>query len=67
MNQPWIHNTLLSRARKVFAVQLYRNNAPALPSRILSIVDPNWLQHARTVRGVNESLLKAEPEIAWII
>ena len=52
-----MHPTLRSRARKVFGVQLYKSNARALLSRILSIVNPDWLQHARNVREVYESLL----------
>ena len=43
---------LRSRARKVLGVQLYKNNARALLSRNLSIVNSAWLQHARSVRGV---------------
>ena len=33
---------------------LYKNNARALLSRILSILNLDWLQHARSVRGVYE-------------
>ena len=58
MNQPcmhaWMHSTLCSRARKVFEEQLYKNNARALLLSILSIVNPDWLQHARSVCGVYE-------------
>ena len=50
--------TLRLRARKVFGVQLYKNNARALLSRILSILNSDWLQHARSVRGVYECVLK---------
>ena len=39
---------------KVFRVQLYKNNARALLSRILSILNSDWLQHVRSVRGVYE-------------
>ena len=42
---------------KVFRVQLYKNNARALLSCILSTVNTDWLQHARSVRGVYEFLL----------
>ena len=35
-------------------VQLYKNNARALLSRILSILNFDLLQHARSVRGVYE-------------
>ena len=38
----------------MFRVQLYKNNARALLSRILSILNLDWLQHARSVRGVYE-------------
>ena len=50
-----MHLTLRSRARKVFAVQLYKNNARALLSRILTILNSDWLHHAHTVRRVCES------------
>ena len=35
-------------------MQLYKNNARALLSRMLSIINPDWLQYARSVRGVYE-------------
>ena len=35
-------------------MQFYKNNAHALLSRILSILNLDWLQHARSVRGVYE-------------
>ena len=56
MNQPFalVNAPSRSRARKVFGVQLSKNNARALLSRISSIVNPDWLQHARSVRGVYE-------------
>ena len=38
----------------MFGVQLYKNNARTLLSRILSILNLDWLQHARSVRGVYE-------------
>ena len=41
----------------MFGVQLYKNNARALLSRILSILNLDWLQLARSVRGGNELLL----------
>ena len=50
----WMHPTLRSCTRNVFWVQLYKNNARALLSSILSIVDPDWLQHARSEHGVYE-------------
>ena len=46
--------TLASALREMFGVQLYKNNARALLSRILSILNLDWLQHARSVRGVYE-------------
>ena len=47
----------LYATRKVFGVQLYKNNARALLSRILCILNSDWLQHARSIRGVYELLL----------
>ena len=55
MNQPYATLTLASALREMFGVQLYKNNARALLSRILSILNLDWLQHARSVRGVYES------------
>ena len=50
-----MHPTLRSPcACNVFGVQLYKNNARALLSHILSIVNSDWLQHARSVHGVYE-------------
>ena len=49
--------TLASALREMFGVQLYKNNARALLSRILSILNLDWLQHARIVRGVYESYI----------
>ena len=46
--------TLASALREMFGVQLYKNNARALLSRVLSILNLDWLQHARSVRGVYE-------------
>ena len=60
MNQPYVHVNApyltLTRARRVFEVQLYKNNARALLSLILSIVNPDWLQNARSVRGLYECI-----------
>ena len=56
VNQPYATLTLASALREMFGVQLY-NNARALLSRILSILNLDWLQHARSVRGVYEYLL----------
>ena len=55
-NQPYATLTLASALREMFGVQLYKNNARALLSRILSILNLDWLQHARSVRGVYEYL-----------
>ena len=52
MNQPY--GTFASALRVMFGVQLYKNNARALLSRILSILNLDWLQHARSVRRVYE-------------
>ena len=41
----------------MFGVQLYKNNARALLSRILSILNLDWLLHARSVRGVYEMIV----------
>ena len=54
MNQPYATLTLASVLREMFGVQLYKNNARVLLSRILSILNLDWLQHARSVRGVYE-------------
>ena len=58
VNQPYTTLTLASALREMFGVQLYKNNARALLSRILNILNLDWLQHARSVRGVYECLLK---------
>ena len=47
-------STLRSRASNVFGVHLYKNNARVILSPILSIVKLDWMQHARSVRGVYE-------------
>ena len=52
VNQPYA--TLTSPLREMFGVQLYKNNARALLSCILSILNLDWLQHARSVRRVYE-------------
>ena len=57
VNQPYATLTLASALREMFGVELYKNNARALLSRILSILNLDWLQHARSVRGVYESPL----------
>ena len=54
VNQPYATLTLASALREMFGVQLYKNNARALLSRILSNLNLDWLQHARSVRGVYE-------------
>ena len=46
--------TFASALREVFGVQLYKNNARMLLSRILGILNLDWLQHVRSVRGVYE-------------
>ena len=58
VNQPYATLTLASALREMFGVQLYKNNARALLSCILSILNLDWLQHARNVRGVYELLIK---------
>ena len=57
VNQPYATLTLASALREMFGVQLYKNNARALLSRILSILNLDWLQHARSGRGVYECLI----------
>ena len=54
VNQPYATLTLAPALREMFGVQLYKNNARALVSGILSILNLDWLQHARSVRGVYE-------------
>ena len=54
VNQPYATLTLASALREMFGVQLYKNNARALLSRILSILNFDWLQHACSVRGEYE-------------
>ena len=43
MNQPYGTLTLASALREMFGVQLYQNNARALLSRILSILNLDWI------------------------
>ena len=57
VNQPYATLTLASARPEMFGVQLYKNNARTLLSRILSILNLDWLQHARSVRGVYEFFL----------
>ena len=54
VNQPYAILTLASALREMFGVQLYKNNACALLSCILSILNLDWLQHVCSVRGVHE-------------
>ena len=55
---------LASALREMFGVQLYKNNARALLSRILSILNLDWQQHAHTVRVVYEYKMKSE--LRWL-
>ena len=57
VNQPYATLTIVSAMREMFGVQLYKNNARELLSRILSILNLDWLQHARSVHGVYECKL----------
>ena len=69
VNQPYATLTLASALREMFGVQLYKNNARALLSRILSILNLDWLQHARSVRGVYEfshNYLSKNPILKWL-
>ena len=52
--QHWANTGLESPISPV----LYKNNARGLLSRILSILNLDWLQHARSVRGVYECPFK---------
>ena len=54
VNQPYATLTLASALHEMFGVQLYKNNARALLSHIMSILNLDWLQHACSVRGVYE-------------
>ena len=55
----------------MFGVQLYKNNARALLSRILSFLNLDWLLHALSVRGVYECYLslglEVPPYLSFII
>ena len=57
VNKPYATLTLASALHEMFGVQLYKNNARTLLSSILSILNLDWLQHARSVRGVYECSL----------
>ena len=56
MNQNYAMLTLASALREMFGVQLYKNNARAILSRMLKILNSDWLQHARSVRGEYEKI-----------
>ena len=66
VNQPYATLTLASALREMFGVQLYKNNARTLLSRILSILNLDWLQHARSVRGVYENNLTPNPYLTRV-
>ena len=57
VNQPYAKLRLASALHEMFGVQLYKNNAHALLARILSILNLDWLQHVRSVRGVYECII----------
>ena len=57
VNQPYATLTLASALHEMFGEQLYKNNARVLLSNILSILNLDWLQHARSVRGVYEIII----------
>ena len=67
VNQPYATLTLASALREMFEVQLYKNNARTLLSRILSILNLDWLQHARSVRGVYEWFLNPSFVISVVV
>ena len=58
MNQPYTHvnQPYASHVSTAWDVQsaMYKNNARGLLSRILSILNLDWLQHAHSVCGVYE-------------
>ena len=54
MNQPYATLMLASALREMFGVHLFKNNTRVLLSRILSILNSDWLHHARSERGVYE-------------
>ena len=64
--QPYAMLTFASTLHEMFRVQLYKNNARALLSPILSILNLDWLQHARSVRGVYECFLNRSQEVCRI-
>ena len=64
MNQSYARVTAPYTMRKVFGVQLYKNNARALLSRILCILNSDCLQHARSIRGVYEYFIVQLPTSA---
>ena len=67
VNQPYATLTLASALREMFGVQMYKNNARVLLSRILSILNLDWLQHARSVRGVYKcDSMKYDLMLHWI-
>ena len=45
----------LRRALSVPSAIVHKNNTRAIPSRILCILNSDWLRHSRSVRGVFES------------
>ena len=53
-----MRHMLRSRTGKVFQVQMYKNNARALLSCILCILNSDWLWHACSVHGVYECYLR---------
>ena len=53
VNQPYTTVTFASALCQVFGVQLYKNNAHAQ-------LNSDWLQHARSVREVYESIHVAQ-------
>ena len=53
----WIYPTLRSWTRNVFGVQLYKNNARVLLSRVLSILNSDWLNNMRSECRVYDYLL----------
>ena len=67
VNQPYAMLTLASALHEMFGVQLYKNNARALLSCILSILNLDWLQHARSVRGVYERSILVIYIFSWEI
>ena len=67
VNQPYATLTLASALREMFGVQLYKNNARVLLSRILSILNLDWLQHARSVPGVYELHVIPLPHWSWLL